>query len=117
MIELWLEDFKNLSDYTVRFDPSHSIDIILGWNGTGKSNLFESLIIIFRDLHAWSNTKGFSWKKTTIKGYRLRYEINAQVLDINWNPGTMKSPLIQIISYQENQEKSKKITKKKSVIT
>lgn len=110
LIELWLEDFKNLSDYTVRFDPSHSIDIILGWNGTGKSNLFESLIIIFRDLHAWS--QGSSWNKTTIKGYRLRYKINEQVVDVSWNPEAMRSPLIQLIDSQEQQEKSIKIAKK-----
>ncbi|MCF3644482.1 restriction endonuclease subunit S [Planktothrix agardhii] len=109
LIELWLEDFKNLSDYTVRFDPSHSIDIILGWNGTGKSNLFESLVIIFRDLHAWS--QGSSWNKTTIKGYRLRYEINQQVVDVSWNPETMRSPLIQMIYYHEKQENLIKIAK------
>ena len=46
LVELWLEDFKNLTDYTVHFDPSHTIGIVLGWNGTGKSNLFEALVII-----------------------------------------------------------------------
>ena len=35
LTHLWLEEFKNLVDYTVRFDDSHSIDIVLGWNGTG----------------------------------------------------------------------------------
>jgi hypothetical protein len=72
LIELWLEDFKNLTDYTVRFDPSHSIDIVLGWNGTGKSNLFEALVIIFRDLHKWVEQN--RWPDKPMKGYRLRYK-------------------------------------------
>nr|MBA3924273.1 restriction endonuclease subunit S [Nostocaceae cyanobacterium] len=62
LVELWLEDFKNLADYTVHFDPSHSIDIVLGWNGTGKSNLFEALVIIFRDLHRWSEKNQWTQK-------------------------------------------------------
>jgi hypothetical protein len=45
LIKLWLEDFKNLKDYTVHFDPAHGLDVVLGWNGTGKSNLFEALVI------------------------------------------------------------------------
>jgi len=102
--ELWLEDFKNLTDYTVCFDPSHSIDIVLGWNGTGKSNLFEALVIIFRDLHKWSN--GSSWAKKPMKGYRLRYELNEQIVDIYWHPREMKSPTIKMGTLQDGDNKS-----------
>lgn len=53
LVELWLEDFKNLKDYSVCFNPAQGFDVVLGWNGTGKSNLLEVLVIIFRDLHEW----------------------------------------------------------------
>jgi type I restriction enzyme S subunit len=109
LIELWLEDFKNLTDYTVRFDSSHSIDIILGWNGTGKSNLFESLVIIFRDLHEWS--KGSTWIKETMRGYRLRYEINEQIVDISWNPREMRSPLVKRSTLQKDNNERQKFAK------
>lgn len=109
LIDLWLEDFKNLTDYTVRFDPSHSIDIILGWNGTGKSNLFESLVIIFRDLHEWS--KGSTWIKETMRGYRLRYEINEQIVDISWNPRKMRSPLLKMSPLQKGNDEREKFVK------
>jgi hypothetical protein len=33
LIEIWLEDFKNLKDYTVQFDPTQGLDVVLGWNG------------------------------------------------------------------------------------
>ena len=102
LIELWLENFKNLTDYTVRFDPSHSIDIALGWNGTGKSNLFEALVVIFRDLDKWS--KGSQWTKKPMKGYRLRYEINKQIVDISWHPGEMKNPMLKTRKFREGNE-------------
>jgi restriction endonuclease S subunit len=93
LIELWLEDFKNLTDYTVRFDPAHSIDVVLGWNGTGKSNLFEALVIIFRDLHRWWEKN--QWTQKPMKGYRLRYAIDSEVVEIVWQPIEMKRPKIK----------------------
>jgi restriction endonuclease S subunit/predicted ATPase len=93
LIELWLEDFKNLTDYTVRFDPAHSIDVVLGWNGTGKSNLFEALVIIFRDLHRWWEKN--QWTQKPMKGYRLRYAIDAQIVDVVWQPSEMKRPKLK----------------------
>lgn len=104
LIELWLEDFKNLTDYTVRFDPSHSIDIVLGWNGTGKSNLFEALVIIFRDLHRWSEKN--QWTQKPMKGYRLRYEINGRTVEVSWKPGEMKRPKLRIETPQNDEKKS-----------
>jgi type I restriction enzyme S subunit len=104
LVELWLEDFKNLTDYTIRFDPSHSIDIVLGWNGTGKSNLFEALVIIFRDLHEWVERN--RWTKKPMKGYRLRYQIDEQIVDISWHPGEMKRPKLKIGIFQEGTQES-----------
>lgn len=42
--------FKNLKNVTVDFDQKHWITVVIGWNGTGKSNVLEALAIIFRDL-------------------------------------------------------------------
>lgn len=47
---LWIESFKNLKHFRIDFDPSCMTTVLLGENGTGKSNLLESLVIIFRDL-------------------------------------------------------------------
>lgn len=102
LVELWLEDFKNLADYTVRFDPSHSIDIVLGWNGTGKSNLFEALVIIFRDLYKWWEKN--QWTDKPMKGYRLRYMIDEKIIDVSWQPGEMKRPKLEMGTLQEGKE-------------
>ena len=88
--ELWLEDFKNLKDYTIRFNASHGLDVVLGWNGTGKSNLFESLVIILRDLHEWS-VRG-RWSEQPMNAYRLSYELDDQLICITWDPREMTRP-------------------------
>lgn len=91
LVEVWLEDFKNLKDYTVRFDPAHGLDVVLGWNGTGKSNLFESLVIIFRDLNEWSERN--RWPEQPMNSYRLRYEIDEQLVEVIWDAKEMKRPM------------------------
>ena len=90
LVELWLEDFKNLKDYTVRLDPAHAVSVLLGWNGTGKSNLLEALIIIFRDLHGWWEKN--HWPDKPMNGYRLNYEIDEHTVQVTWRPKEMKRP-------------------------
>ncbi len=90
LVELWLEDFKNLMNYTVRFNPTQGLDIILGWNGTGKSNLFEALVIIFRDLHDWSERN--RWPEKPMKGFHLIYEMDEHTVEVTWKPAEMKRP-------------------------
>jgi predicted ATPase len=45
-----VRDFKNLDDVEFDFDEDSPYTVLLGQNGTGKSNLIEALVIIFRDL-------------------------------------------------------------------
>ncbi len=42
--------FKNLKDVTIEFDQHHWVTVVIGWNGTGKSNVLEALATIFREL-------------------------------------------------------------------
>jgi restriction endonuclease S subunit/predicted ATPase len=90
LIGLWIEDFKNLKDYTVQFDTTYALDVLLGWNGTGKSNLFEALVIIFRDLNEWSQRN--RWPEKAMNGYRLTYEIDEHLVEVTWQPDSMKRP-------------------------
>ncbi|HSZ56460.1 MAG TPA: restriction endonuclease subunit S, partial [Tepidisphaeraceae bacterium] len=90
LVLLWLENFKNLKDYEVRFGPGHGFDVVLGWNGTGKSNLFEALVIIFRDLHYWWEKS--RWPNEPMTGYRLQYEIEEYVVEVKWDPSRMRRP-------------------------
>jgi len=90
LAEFWLEDFKNLKDYTVRFDAAHGLEVVLGWNGTGKSNLFEALLIVFRDLHEWSERN--RWPDQPMAAYRISYELADQLIQVSWDPKNMKRP-------------------------
>lgn len=47
---LALRNFKNLHDVRLDFDASRLETVIIGQNGTGKSNVLEALATIFRDL-------------------------------------------------------------------
>ncbi|MGX9253447.1 AAA family ATPase [Pantoea ananatis] len=42
--------FKNLENVTVDFDQDHLMTVIVGRNGSGKSNVLEALVSIFRNL-------------------------------------------------------------------
>lgn len=43
-------EFKNLKDVTIDFDQGEWVTVVIGWNGTGKSNVLEALAVIFREL-------------------------------------------------------------------
>jgi recombinational DNA repair ATPase RecF len=66
---LKIDHFKNLKGFAVDFDEKceEPVTVVLGRNGAGKSNLFEALIIIFRDLIKGKTTADF--------GYDLRYTL------------------------------------------
>jgi len=42
--------FKNLENVKVEFDEGHLMTVVVGRNGSGKSNVLEALVAIFRNL-------------------------------------------------------------------
>ncbi|EKN1483104.1 AAA family ATPase, partial [Salmonella enterica] len=52
--------FKNLKNVTIDFAQGRWVTVVIGWNGTGKSNVLEALAIIFRDLIAKKRTPEFA---------------------------------------------------------
>ena len=54
--------FKNLKDVTIDFAQDQWITVIIGWNGSGKSNVLEALAIIFRDLIIKKRNPAFAFK-------------------------------------------------------
>lgn len=42
--------FKNLENIKVNFDKNHLMTVVIGGNGSGKSNVLEALVCIFRNL-------------------------------------------------------------------
>ncbi|MBN2828965.1 MAG: AAA family ATPase [Candidatus Cloacimonetes bacterium] len=59
---LWVKEYKNLKDVYIDFDENNWITALIGWNGTGKSNVIEALSVIFRDLIQTKHDALFSFK-------------------------------------------------------
>ncbi len=49
---LIIPDYRNLRSFEIDFDESQPTTVLLGHNGTGKSNLIEAIVEIFRELEA-----------------------------------------------------------------
>jgi predicted ATPase len=82
---VFISQYKNLKNFNLSFDGASFIDVFVGKNGSGKSNLFEALIEIFRhlDQHGRSdNDIAFD--------YRLSYEISGQETEIEWKAGKLR---------------------------
>ena len=47
---LRIDRFKNLRNFEINFDEGSQTTVLVGRNGSGKSNLLEALTLIFRDL-------------------------------------------------------------------
>lgn len=83
---LKIDRFKNLNGFTLDLDETsqEAVTVVLGRNGSGKSNLFEALVIIFRDL--------IDEKPTSDFGYDLRYTLRGGSVAVRiWNPPTVTS--------------------------
>jgi predicted ATPase len=69
--------FKNLKNVSIDFDQEHWVTVVIGWNGTGKSNVIEALATIFRDLIQGHRRPAFA--------FNLKYRINrgSETLHVN----------------------------------
>ena len=70
---LHLPNYKNLRDFSISFSPNHFVTILVGQNGTGKSNILEALITIFRDLDL---------ERSSSFDYTIRYTVDRYKVEI-----------------------------------
>lgn len=82
--------FKNLKNVTIDFDEGHWVTVVIGWNGTGKSNVLEALAIIFRDLIAKKRTPEFAFQLA----YRMGSGDTLRLIHIDADPDREKDPFI-----------------------
>lgn len=74
--EIFISEYKNLKDFTLNFDGDSFIDVFVGKNGTGKSNLFEAIIEIFKQLFEDDYEVPFD--------FNLKYELEGNEIAISW---------------------------------
>lgn len=82
--------FKNLKDVTIDFDQEHWVTVVIGWNGTGKSNVLEALAIIFRDLIMRKRVPAFAF----ILNYRMGSGEATLHIEIDADPDRTKEPFV-----------------------
>ena len=82
--------FKNLKNVTIDFDQKQWVTVVIGWNGTGKSNVLEALAIIFRDLIAKKRTPAFAFQLT----YRMGSGESQRHIRIDADPDREKDPFL-----------------------
>lgn len=68
-----IREFKNLRNFEAQFGTESLTTVLIGQNATGKSNLLEALVIIFRDLDL-GEPASFE--------YALRYECRGKQVEI-----------------------------------
>lgn len=74
---LKLPAYRNLKNFEIDFDESQPTTVLLGRNGTGKSNLIEAIVEIFRDLDQGS---------PTAFPYQLRYRCRDRSIHLDHDP-------------------------------
>lgn len=92
--------FKNLENVRINFDEEHLMTVIVGCNGSGKSNVLEALVAIFRNLDLGEHPP-FSYELR----YRLGDGSNAKWILVDADPsrGSLSSQY-RIRSSQLNSE-------------
>jgi predicted ATPase len=105
--------FKNLKNVCIDFDEDEWITVVIGWNGTGKSNVLEALATLFRDLimgkDQWNNKDKPSF------AYIVRYFCHDKEIEINADPD--RTGGVYEVSYRElNPKESDQPTVQKDLL-
>lgn len=82
--------FKNLKNVSIEFDQKQWITVVIGWNGTGKSNVLEALATIFRDLIQGARKPAFAFNLE----YRISTGASALHINIDADPDRQRDALI-----------------------
>lgn len=90
--KLYIKDFRNIDELNLNFENTEKLAILIGNNGTGKSNILECISAIFSYL--------YYERKIKFK-FEIQYEINNDIIKIH------KDKRLIIYKNNENIPKSK----------
>ncbi|EGR4441820.1 AAA family ATPase [Vibrio cholerae] len=111
--------FKNLKNVTIDFEEQEWITLVIGWNGTGKSNVLEALATVFLELIGKPQKKGTHSKPENPSfAYEIEYLCYGKKIRIQADPDNSSSKYI--ISYrsidQQGDIQSELFTNKESYL-
>ena len=89
---LYIEKWRNLEDFKIDFSPDQITTVLIGANGSGKSNLLEAIVRIFRFLDLWKEQPPFNY---TIKYicYGHNIEVASDFYDVDKEGKTQRKRL------------------------
>ncbi|MEZ9779213.1 AAA family ATPase [Vibrio cyclitrophicus] len=91
--------FKNLKNVTIDFEEEEWITLVIGWNGTGKSNVLEALATVFLELIGKPQKKGTHSKPEVPSfAYDIEYICHGKYVKISADPDSKKAKYV--ISYK-----------------
>ena len=82
--ELYIERYNNLYDLTVNFESGNGLTMLVGNNGSGKSNILECICGIFHDVY-----KNKQYRKIT-SNYSLEYTLDGKQCKIENKDGKLR---------------------------
>jgi predicted ATPase len=82
----WLRipNYGNLQNFEINFDEEQPTTVLIGRNGSGKSNLIEAIVEIFRELEL---------KQPPSFAYTLRYTCREQIIELDADPERINNRL------------------------
>lgn len=78
--KLWIDGFKNLNNFELDFTDKCGITLLIGNNGSGKSNILEAISAIFANLYKSKTIDTRQWDFN----YRIECEINNRTILIEY---------------------------------
>lgn len=84
---LFISKWKNLDQFKIEFSDKTFTSVLVGRNGTGKSNVLEAIIIIFRDLDLGIPAPF---------AYTIRYECRGKEVVVDSDPGRIGADAVHI---------------------
>lgn len=85
--QLHIKNYKNLKDITIDFESGNGLTMLIGNNGSGKSNILEAISGIFYDAYKLSSQRKLIDKNCS---YTIEYELSDDHLKIERKNGIIK---------------------------
>jgi ABC-type Mn2+/Zn2+ transport system ATPase subunit len=79
---IFISEYKNLKNFSLKFENDDFLELFVGKNGSGKSNFFEAIIEVFKHLFE-------SDKKQAELGfnYNVSYEVEGEAVNVSFANG------------------------------
>ncbi len=84
ILSLYINGYKNLNNFKIDLDESEEdLHVLIGENGSGKSNLLEAIVIIFRNLMSHTFVE-LSFD------YKIKYQVDNKIIEFSFIDDVLK---------------------------